>query len=635
MSSHRDPCAPLVGGGCSVFEQIRQWVGAEELEEDQLRDISIEYEEPEIAAMTRKFASSRQLGSGNFGTVYRGTLPDGHEVAVKVLAVEGGEAADCGFAEEVRVLSRFRHPNLVTLMGWGRGRGWRYLVYELLIGGDVLRRLQGCSAGGGGRPFHWTERLGTALDASCGLAHMHNNTPKAFHRDIKSANILLDRSGTAKMADFGLSGIAKQGRQLNFTSERIGGTPGYACPRYVKSGRVTEETEVYAFGIVLLELLLNLLPASLAQDGAIDYPIFQAVMPRAPGAAERAVSGLDRRAEWPPGLARKLVQLALSCSSMEEARPYFTDVCRRLRQLSGQFCGQSHPGQQQQQQQHGWHAQPSLPLKHQLGSSQMAAAAEAAASRGGLVGGGPGSWVSPRQQHGERDASSHLLPPGRGGASRGTQPQLTQPQLGSFPPPPGGGGADDFLLLNVTTAAGLLPPSRPTLLDSCHALGGAGRGCEAASPYLKSAGSLARGGPASVASVGFGPAPLAPPFAQHEPCHARDAGGGPSPLPPDSGPMMSPQCQQLKQQLKQLQQKLKLKSPMPVGTGHLQHHGEPCRGSEVQRFDTPHDAHLLRAQRSLRKSMQHSVQQLCRLARPASVPPATAWAMGGQRPLAH
>merc|ERR1719487_2170619 len=132
------------------------------------------------------------------------------------------------------MLSRFRHPNLVTLLGWGQQALSRYLVYEFLVGGDVFRRLLK-SRQPGGLPFHWHERLSVCLDASTGLSHMHNSTPKAFHRDIKSANILIDKNGTAKMADFGLSLInhKRKGGEWQskaMTVEQISGTPGYACP---------------------------------------------------------------------------------------------------------------------------------------------------------------------------------------------------------------------------------------------------------------------------------------------------------------------------------------------------------------------------------------------------------------------
>merc|ERR1719162_2061358 len=106
--------------------------------------------------------------------------------------IEESSGVDSGFGDEVKCLSKFRHPNLVTLMGWCKAPSQRFIVYELLQGGDVDKRLKGAVRG---EPFKWKERLYVARDAAMGLSHMHNSTPKAFHRDIKSANILLDGNG--------------------------------------------------------------------------------------------------------------------------------------------------------------------------------------------------------------------------------------------------------------------------------------------------------------------------------------------------------------------------------------------------------------------------------------------------------
>merc|ERR1719352_2115691 len=104
---------------------------------------------------------------------------------------------------------------------------------------------------------------------------MHNSKPKGFHRDIKAANILTDKHGTAKMADFGLSCTSKAGSDnLHVTCKTISGTPGYACPIYSKTGRVTEGSEVYSFGMVLIELLTGLAPAAAdpQRPGGVIYP---------------------------------------------------------------------------------------------------------------------------------------------------------------------------------------------------------------------------------------------------------------------------------------------------------------------------------------------------------------------------
>merc|ERR1719323_2701759 len=112
-----------------------------------LRGISLEYEAAELAQATLDWHSSRKLGSGSYGAVYKGELEDGSEVAIKAidlaaLGAQGQGPEMAGFEEEVKMLSKFRHPNLVTLLGWGKEGMRRHLVYERLSGGDAFQRLQ-------------------------------------------------------------------------------------------------------------------------------------------------------------------------------------------------------------------------------------------------------------------------------------------------------------------------------------------------------------------------------------------------------------------------------------------------------------------------------------------------------------
>merc|ERR1719158_2403049 len=153
-------------------------------------------------------------------------------------------------------------------MGFGRESSRRFLVYELLSGGDVHKRLQRSRIDQG--PFMWRQRVSAAFDAACGLSHLHHATPKVFHRDIKSSNILLDRNGTAKMADFGLACLS---HAREHKVAQPSGTLGYVCPFYVAREVVTEGSEVYSFGIVLLEALTAQPPAYMVQaaDGSTQY----------------------------------------------------------------------------------------------------------------------------------------------------------------------------------------------------------------------------------------------------------------------------------------------------------------------------------------------------------------------------
>ncbi|CAJ1379785.1 unnamed protein product [Effrenium voratum] len=289
-----------------------------------------------LAAPSSDFPISAGRGSGCYGAVYRGELKDGSDVAIKaidlsILMGKGECPEDAGFEEEVQLLSKFRHPHLVTLLGWGQHGLHRYLVYEYLSGGDVFQRLHKCHTGQ--RTFLWHERLSVLQHAASGLSHLHNSTPKAFHRDIKSANILLDRHGTAKMADFGLACTGRHGAQ-NVTVKSVGGTPGYKCPIYERSGLCTEGSEVYSFGMVMLEVITGLSPSSTDPKvpGGLTFPIAERVAPNLPGALQRMRTG-DAVADWPVALLHELAVSALRCVGEERQRPSFVDLVRLLKSL--------------------------------------------------------------------------------------------------------------------------------------------------------------------------------------------------------------------------------------------------------------------------------------------------------------
>lgn len=302
----------------------------------QLRHVCLEYPFSTLQAATHDFAKTMQLGEGSAGTVFKAEMQDGSYAAVKVidLASLGDMQAVAGFEEEVMILSKFRHPNVVVLMGWAREGAKRFLIYEFLPGGDVCGRLNKCKDGRS--PFLWYERLAVARDAAMGLAHLHNATPHAFHRDVKSANILLGASG-AKIADFGLSVVGKTRNCAAFDCEFPSGTPGYTCPNYITSGKMTEGSEVYSFGMVLLEMLINMLPAGMMGEEYV-YPLQDLIMPMVPGAVDRAANAADPSAGWPVPVAREVAALGLACIDGDESRrPCFNEICRLLRFLQEQF----------------------------------------------------------------------------------------------------------------------------------------------------------------------------------------------------------------------------------------------------------------------------------------------------------
>jgi len=281
-----------------------------------LNSISLEYSYEDVSRATRNFHQSHLLGRGAYGSVFKGILKDGTEVAIKMLS----NPKESGFKEEVLVLSKFRHPNLVILMGFSRRDKERFLVYELLPGGDLCSRLQNDAS------FDWKSRLAACLDSALGLSHLHNASPKVFHRDIKTQNILLDRNGSAKIADFGLALLAQPRQGIRV--EQCSGTLGYADPLYISSSVVTEKTEVYSFGMVLLEVLTGRPPAiQNPVNGQIQYVYINATQ-------QSVMRMLQLQARWPIELASRLVKLALVCiDKVESNRPIFVHLVARLRDL--------------------------------------------------------------------------------------------------------------------------------------------------------------------------------------------------------------------------------------------------------------------------------------------------------------
>jgi serine/threonine protein kinase len=286
-----------------------------------LNSICLEYAYKDILAATDGFNEKNILGKGAYGAVYKGELKDGTEVAVKVLHAP----REGGFKEEVQVLSKFRHPNLVILMGFARNGHQRFLVYELLQGGDISSRINKDPQ------FDYKQRISVALDAALGLSHLHNASPKVFHRDVKSQNILLDKNSSGRIADFGLALLAKPRMGLGGMSvEQCSGTVGYADPLYISTSIVTERREVYSFGMVMLELLTGKPPAMVNPNTqAVEY-IYESVK----GSVEGVMRMRQLSAAWPVDISKFWAQLALACIQDSEAhRPAFVEIVGKLRKL--------------------------------------------------------------------------------------------------------------------------------------------------------------------------------------------------------------------------------------------------------------------------------------------------------------
>ncbi|XP_060217577.1 serine/threonine-protein kinase PBS1 isoform X1 [Lycium barbarum] len=218
----------------------------------------------ELKEATNNFASSSILGEGGFGRVFKGVLNDGTAVAIKRLT-NGGQQGDKEFLVEVEMLSRLHHRNLVKLVGYysSRESSQNLLCYELVSNGSLEAWLHGPL--GLNCPLDWDTRMKIALDAARGLAYLHEDSqPCVIHRDFKASNILLENNFHAKVADFGLAKQAPEG-QANYLSTRVMGTFGYVAPEYAMTGHLLVKSDVYSYGVVLLELLTGKKPVDMAQ----------------------------------------------------------------------------------------------------------------------------------------------------------------------------------------------------------------------------------------------------------------------------------------------------------------------------------------------------------------------------------
>ncbi|XP_073110324.1 LEAF RUST 10 DISEASE-RESISTANCEUS RECEPTOR-LIKE PROTEIN KINASE-like 1.2 isoform X7 [Elaeis guineensis] len=293
------------------------------------------YEELEEA--TNGFSASKELGDGGFGTVYKGKLRDGRVVAVKRLYEHNYKRVE-QFMNEVEILSRLHHQNLVSLYGCtSRHSRELLLVYEYVPNGTVADHLHGPRAQEGA--LTWPIRLNIAIETADALGYLHAVEPQIIHRDVKTNNILLDNSFHVKVADFGLSRLFPL--DATHVSTAPQGTPGYVDPEYHQCYQLTDKSDVYSFGVVLAELIsskpavdtnrtrheINL--ANMTTSKVQNCQLDQLVDP-----------SLGYQTDWEMKTMITLVaELAFRCLQLErEMRPSIKEVLEVLREIeSGQY----------------------------------------------------------------------------------------------------------------------------------------------------------------------------------------------------------------------------------------------------------------------------------------------------------
>ncbi|XP_065852302.1 probable serine/threonine-protein kinase PBL11 [Euphorbia lathyris] len=294
----------------------------------------------ELKNATRNFRPDSVLGEGGFGSVFKGWIDEnslaatkpgsGIVIAVKRLNQEGHQGHKEWLAE-INYLGQLQHPNLVKLIGYCFEDEHRLLVYEFMPRGSMENHL--FRRGSHVQPLSWNIRIKVALGAARGLAFLHNTESKVIYRDFKTSNILLDSNYNAKLSDFGLARDGPVGDKSH-VSTRVMGTYGYAAPEYLATGHLTAKSDVYSYGVVLLEILSGRRAIDKnrpnGQHNLVDWAKPYLTNKR------RVLRILDTRIEGQYTLSRaqKLAALALQCLNIEpKFRPDMDEVVKELEQL--------------------------------------------------------------------------------------------------------------------------------------------------------------------------------------------------------------------------------------------------------------------------------------------------------------
>ncbi|EXC35298.1 Receptor-like protein kinase THESEUS 1 [Morus notabilis] len=296
-------------------------------EKNMLRGFQLE----EVVRATKNFSQECFLGSGAFGNVYKGTFDVEGTLAIKRPHNESYQSAQ-EFMNEVRLLSRVKHRNLVSLVGFCEepgAKGSKMLVYEYVPNGSLLEYITGKR----GRSLNWKQRANIAIGAAKGIAHLHEGIkPSIIHRDIKPSNILVGDGFEAKVSDFGLVKCGPTGDQSHVSSQ-VKGTPGYLDPDYCSSFHLTPFSDVYSFGVILLQLISARPAIEIAKINS-NYHIIEWARPSLEKGKVEDILDVNLLSEpCNMNMMLKMGQLGLRCVvNTPKQRPTMTQVWQELQE---------------------------------------------------------------------------------------------------------------------------------------------------------------------------------------------------------------------------------------------------------------------------------------------------------------
>ncbi|GLJ11974.1 hypothetical protein SUGI_0181290 [Cryptomeria japonica] len=239
-------------GEVALFKSMRHDQEAQEdnSEEALSQQEQIIFEFKTLKLATKNFHDDNKVGEGGFGPVYKGILLDGRQIAVKKLSLNSKQGKN-EFLNEVKIVAKIQHRNLVKLLGCCTFRTEKLLVYEYMPNNSLEKMLFDAKKR---QMLDWSKRYNIIIGVARGLLYLHEDSqPRIIHRDIKASNILLDENLNPKISDFGMARLV--GENTTQINARIAGTYGYMAPEYALRGELSIKVDIFSFGVLLLEIL--------------------------------------------------------------------------------------------------------------------------------------------------------------------------------------------------------------------------------------------------------------------------------------------------------------------------------------------------------------------------------------------
>ncbi|PIN19729.1 Serine/threonine protein kinase [Handroanthus impetiginosus] len=293
----------------------------------------IRFSYSEILSATRNFSKGRVLGRGALSCVFRGRVGLMRTtVAIKRLDKEDKESSKA-FCRELMIASSLHNPHIVPLVGFCiDAEEGLFLVYKYVSGGSLERFLRGKKKGVKGSPvLSWSARYKVAVGIAEAIDYLHNGTERCVvHRDIKPSNILLSLRKTPKLCDFGLASWTPA-PSIPFLCKTVKGTFGYLAPEYFQHGKVSDKTDVYAFGVVLLELITGRKPIESTRGPGEENLVLWAKPLLQQGGLEKLLDQQLKFTQKNSTQMNAMVRAATACINEESRRPEMSEIVKILR----------------------------------------------------------------------------------------------------------------------------------------------------------------------------------------------------------------------------------------------------------------------------------------------------------------